>query len=123
ELGRGPPRGCRECPRSPLGYGEGLRSPGLDPGSRKLWVFDRNLVKVSSGTESEGTCIVPNIRPPRHERTPADRSRAGTVGPNPSPRPTGQTVVGDRENNTGAFRGPKEAAVSLLTSGGKTRSP
>jgi len=32
-------------------------------------------------------CYWDNLRPPHHERTPADRSRAGTVGPRLSPAP------------------------------------
>ena len=30
---------------------------------------------------------MPNLHPPQHEQTPADRLRAGTLGPRPSPAP------------------------------------
>src|SRR5262249_6076509 len=66
------------------------------------------------------TCIAPDIRPPRHERTPADRSRPSGCG--------AASLAGadwaDRRSviagtNTGTFRGPKEAVVYLRTSGGE----
>src|SRR5262249_24554645 len=37
------------------------------------------------GHTAGGTCIVPKLRPPHHERTPADRFRPGIVGTCTSP--------------------------------------